>query len=151
MLMLTFKLKRLNTSISMSWIITHHPTMIQRLETLNIHFKLQIVILTICLILGLLQPNFMHKACGGSITDAYNQWGELGLNDLSATMAFPISFKRRPPVVVPYDVLYSGTLNSQQVITVDLGNTNTTNITLLTVSKNTLGSVRWVAAGESST
>lgn len=59
----------------MLWIITPHPMMRQRPETLNIHFKLQIVILTICLILGLLQPNFMHKACGGSITDAYSQWG----------------------------------------------------------------------------
>lgn len=79
------------------------------------------------------------------------QWGELSLNDLSATMAFPISFERRPPVAIPYDILYSGTLDDQQVITIDLGNTTTTNITLLTVKRYTLGSVRWVAAGESST
>lgn len=102
--------------------------------------------LHICYILPIFR---IKKAPIGAV--ACPQWGELGLNDLSATMAFPISFKRRPPVAVPYDVLYNGTLDSQQVITIDLGNTTTTNITLLTVSRYSLGSVRWVAAGESST
>lgn len=90
----------------------------------------------------------MHKACGGSITDAYSQWGNISFSTAEITYAditTPIAFQRLIFAdTVDYEVNNSERLYAQDILGYVKNFESTTQIRILRTKSTSGNGYEWV-------